>query len=563
MNRTRTLIALVTTGLVALGVGVLIGRMTPGSAGGAPAASVADGARQQTYTCSMHPQVRLDRPGKCPICEMPLIPADAAQSTAEGTPMLQLSEHALAMVHVETVAVARRELARELRTVGKVEYNEASLATVTARVDGYAERLFVNFTGIEMQAGDHLAEIYSPDLLLAQQELLIAVQGGAAGPMVETSRLKLLRWGLTEAQIQALIDDGQLADRITLYSPIQGTVIEKSIVQNSAFEAGDALYRVANLDSVWVYLDIYEYDLAWLRYGQSVELRAEALPAHTFSGMVTFVQPIVSEDTRTIRVPVHVENPEHLLKPGMFVSAIVRSTLGSDGTAAPTGVEGKFTCPMHPQVLLGEAGKCPSCEMPLQQIPDTHVAAAAVEEPLAHDPSAHGDQAAVEPRYACPMECEGEKAYGDPGNCPVCKMKLELVRVEAGARAEPTTSTGPGVLAVPITAVLDSGDRQIVYVERSSGLFEAREVTIGPRAGEHFAILAGVTEGERVVSRGGFLIDSQFQITGHPSLFYPGGLMAGSTGHQHGGPAAPGASATQPAADVPEAPPPTTGSHDH
>jgi Cu(I)/Ag(I) efflux system membrane fusion protein len=514
MTRARTLIALVTTGLVALGVGILIGRMSHGSAVGAPKSSEADGARQQTYTCSMHPQIRLGRPGKCPICEMPLIPADAAQSSADGAPMLQLSEHALAMANVETVAVARRELARELRTVGKVEYNEASLATVTARVDGYAERLFVNFTGVEMQAGDHLAEIYSPDLLLAQQELLIAVQGDVERPMVETSKLKLLRWGLTEAQIQALIDDGQLADRITLYSQITGTVIEKSIVQNSAFEAGDALYRVANLDTVWVYLDIYEYDLAWLRYGQSVELRAEALPADTFSGMVTFVQPIVSEDTRTIRVPVHVENPEHLLKPGMFVSAIVRSTLASDGTAAPTGVEGKFTCPMHPQVLLEDAGKCPSCEMPLQLIPGSPAPAVAVQEPGALDTSI----------------------------------------------IAPTDS---GVTAVPITAVLDSGQRRIVYVERSRGLFEAREVTVGPRGGEHFAILDGLTDGERVVSRGGFLIDSQFQISGQPSLFYPGGLMAGSTRHQHGGPSAPGARAMPPAADAPTAPPRTTGSHDH
>jgi hypothetical protein len=530
---------------------------------GAPDATDADGARQQTYTCSMHPQIRLDRPGKCPICEMPLIPADGTQSGAEGAPMLQLSEHALAMANVETVAVARRELARELRTVGKVEYNEASLATVTARVDGYAERLFVNFTGVEMQAGDHLAEIYSPDLLLAQQELLIAVQGGTAGPMVETSRLKLLRWGLTEAQIQALIDDGKLADRITLYSPIQGTVIEKSIVQNSAFEAGDALYRVANLDSVWVYLDIYEYDLAWLRYGQRVELRAEALPAHTFTGIVTFVQPIVSEVTRTIRVPVHVENPEHILKPGMFVSAIVRSRLASDGTAAPTGVEGKFTCPMHPQVLLEEAGKCPSCEMPLQQIPDAPVTFAAEDEPTAHDPPAHGKQIDVGPRYACPMECEGEKTYGEPGNCPVCKMELEPVRSEAESRVVTATPTGPGVLTVPITAVLDSGARRIVYVERSRGLFEARDVVIGPRGGDYFAILSGVTEGDRVVTRGGFLIDSQFQITGHPSLFYPGGLRGGSTGHQHGGPAAPGPGATPPATDVPAASPPTKASHDH
>ena len=151
--------------------------------------------------------------------------------------MLRLSDHALAMANVETTPVTRRALARELRAVGKVQYNESSLATVTARVDGYAERLFGNFTGVEIKAGDHLAEVYSPDLLVAQQELLIALQGGSGGqvgPLVETSRLKLRRWGLTEDQIQALVEDKEITDRVTLYSPIQGTVIEKSIFENSA-----------------------------------------------------------------------------------------------------------------------------------------------------------------------------------------------------------------------------------------------------------------------------------------------------------------------------------------
>ena len=515
--------------------GCLVGRATYRPA---TAETTAPAPAQEVFTCSMHPQVRLDRPGKCPICEMPLIPADAAPSGVEGTPTLQLSDRALAMASVETTPVTRRELSRELLAVGKVEYDESSLATVTARVDGYAERLFVNFTGVEIEAGHHLAEVYSPDLLVAQQELLIALQGARDGPLVETSKLKLLRFGLNEEQIEALVANQEMTDRVTLYSPIEGTVIEKSIEQNSAFEAGDALYRVANLDTVWVYLDIYEYDLAWIRYGQEVEIRAEAVPGRTFTGIVTFVEPVLNDLTRTVRVPVHVENEDHDLKPGMFVSAVVRSTLASDGTAAPTGVEGQFTCPMHPQVLRAEAGACPICEMPLERIPD----APAAEMGEATGPS--GTEPGEAPlAYACPMECEGEKTYPEPGNCPVCNMKLTPVA--------PATETpaGAGVLAVPITAVLDSGTRRIVYVERSRGLFEAREVIVGPRTGEFFPVLEGLAEGERVVTRGGFLIDSQFQITGHPSLFYPGGLMAGSGSHAHGDVPAPDAPAEPEAPD--------------
>ena len=486
----------------------------------------------------MHPQIRLAQAGNCPICEMPLIPAASAQTGSGGAPQLQLSEHALAMAHVETKPVTRRELSRELRAVGKIQYNESALATITARVDGYAERLFVDFTGVDIKAGDHLAEVYSPELLVAQQELLIALQsgtGGQAGPLAEMSKLKLRRWGLTEAQITSLVEHKKIAERVTLYSPIQGTVIEKTIVQNSAFKAGDALYRVANLDTVWVYLDIYEYDLAWVRYGQRVNLTAEALPGRTFEGRVTFVQPIVNEETRTIRVPVHVENSDHALKPGMFVSAVIRSVLAVDGKAAATGVEGKFSCPMHPQVLKDLEGACPLCDMPLALIPG----ATAVAAPAAPTNAPGAVQ------YACPMKCEGPKTYDKPGICPVCNMKRKPLPAASPAGTAP--------LAVPASAVLDSGTRKIVYVEKSQGLFEPRDVVLGPRTGEYLLVLKGLDEGERVVTRGGFLIDSQFQVTGHPSLFYPGGLMGDSPSHPHAEKPADGTVAV-PAPEKPVAP---------
>lgn len=497
-------------------------------------------AAPQVWTCSMHPQFRLDGPGPCPICEMPLIPSTAAIPDSGEIPSLQLSAQALAMARVETTPVERRVLTRTLRSVGKISYNEASLATVTARVNGYAERLFVDLTGIDIKAGDHLLEIYSPELITAQQEMLIALEAGRQGlgsSLVESSRHKLRRWGLTAEQIATLSEKKEIAERVTLYSPITGTVLEKSVVKNSAFKEGDVLYRVANLDVVWAYVDVYEYDLPWIRYGQTVTLTAEALPGREFAGRVTFVLPVVDELSRTIRVPVHIDNPDHALKPGMFVSASLQSVLQEDGQAAPTGVEGQFTCPMHPQVLNQTEGECPHCGMSLVMIPGAPPA------PAAPPPAG--------PIYACPMGCEGAKTHPEPGNCSVCGMKLTVV--------EPPTAPDPSgsLLAIPVSAVLDSGLRQLVYVEKEEGLFESRAIVLGPRAEGYYPVLSGLKEGERVVTRGGFLVDSQFQISGRPSLFYPGGLPgapvtakgAGGDSGADGGeghPAAPAAGPAQP-----------------
>jgi Cu(I)/Ag(I) efflux system membrane fusion protein len=436
-----------------------------------------------------------------------------------GTPLLELSPHAVAMASVETVEVGRRELVRDLRTVGKVEFDEQSLAAITPRVDGYVEKLFVNFTGVAIKKGDHLAEVYSPELLVAQQELLIALQGDQNSALVDTAKAKLELLGLTREQVAALVAERRITTLVTLYSPIAGTVIDKLVVEKAAFRAGEPLFRIASLDTVWIYVDVYEIDLPWVRYGQRVAITVEAVPGVTFEGTVTFVRPVVDEATRTIRVPVHVPNKGHRLKPGMFASVIIRTALGPTGEPLPTGVEGRFACPMHPHVIQDEAGACSECGMPLERVPGER----------ASEPAA-----APAARHACPMHCEGDKTYEQPGKCPVCEMALETVK-------PPAATDGP--IVVPVTAVLDSGLRKLVYVAKGDGKYEQREVGFGPRAGEFYPVRSGLAAGERVVTRGAFLIDSQFQITGHPSLLHPGGLHA-SMGHDHGG------------GDAPKTPPP-------
>ena len=232
----------------------------------------------------MHPQVRLPKSGKCPICSMPLVPVSQVWSTNQSSgSILELSDHARAMANVETVAVQRRKMSREIRAVGKVQYNETALANITTRVEGYVERLFVDYTGIEVKPGDHLVEIYSPDLLVAQQELLVALESQRGSTLVESAKRKILLWGLTQEQVDGLVRDKKVSDRITLYSPIAGTVTEKMVVQKAMVKPGEMLYRLANLESVWVYLDIYESELPWVHYGQTVEIQLEALPGQRAS----------------------------------------------------------------------------------------------------------------------------------------------------------------------------------------------------------------------------------------------------------------------------------------
>ncbi len=420
--------------------------------------------------------------------------------------MLELSDHARAMASVETTPVKRRRMAREIRVVGKVQYNETALANITTRVEGYVERLFVDYTGIEVKAGDHLVEIYSPDLLVAQQELMIAQEGQGNTGLVESAKRKLLLWGLTQGQVDALVHDKKISDRITLFSPIQGTVTEKMVVQQAMVKPGEVLYRLANLESVWVYLDIYESELPWVQYGQMVEIKSEAIPGEKFSGRVWFISPVLNEETRTVKVLLNINNAEHKLKPGMYVSAVILAELLANGKAAPTGVAGQWSCPMHPLVLQPATGPCPVCKMTLVQIPGT----------------------------------------------PASAQSREGVQLP---------------LSVPMTAVLDSGVRKLVYVEKSKGQFIAVEIETGPRTDDSYPVISGLEEGDVVVTRGNFLLDSQFQIRGLPSLFSKEG-QAAAAGHQHGGATSPPdsspASAT-PAAPAPpaSAPKATTGHDQH
>jgi len=453
-------------------VGVAIGAVLSGG-GEAPAPAAPPKAKW--YTCSMHPQIRLQDPNaRCPICGMELIPV-MDEGPAEGGPrQLVMSAEARALAEVETVPVERRFVTKEIRLVGKVDYDETQLKSITAWVAGRLERLYIDYTGVAVTKGAKLVEIYSPELLVAQQSLLEAdralkdmkatgasasnlkLQEATMGALEERLRL----WGLTDAQIAEIRRRGTASDRMTILSPISGIVIHKMAVEGDYVNVGSKIYGIADLNRVWVYLDAYESDMAWIRYAQEVEFEAEAYPGEVFRGRISFIDPFLNERTRTVRLRVTAENEHGRLKPGMFVRARILAKLAADGRVVEPFLDGKWLSPVHPEIVRDKPGECPICGTPL-------------------------------------VSAETLGYAGRDAKAP---------------------------LVIPATAPLRTGKRAVVYVEvpdAPSPTYEGREILLGPRAEDSYIVDEGLSEGERVVVKGNFKIDSALQIRARPSMMSP------------------------------------------
>ncbi|MFQ5599751.1 MAG: efflux RND transporter periplasmic adaptor subunit [Candidatus Krumholzibacteriia bacterium] len=453
-------------------------------------AAVEPDAAPTMWTCSMHPQIHLPKPGKCPICFMDLIPVETGPAGPdESSRRLVMSESARKLAEVQTTEVRYREVEAEIRMAGKVEYDETRLAHLTAWVPGRLDRLYVDYTGIEVRKGDHMVSLYSPELLAAQQELLEALRAverlarsdipemrRTAQATVEAARDKLRLWGLTPEQIAEIEHRGQPTDHMTIYAPTGGIVVEKPVAEGMYVGVGTRIYTIADLSKVWVLLDAYESDMSWIRYGQEVEFETEAYPGQRFLGRISFIDPVLNAKTRTVKVRVNVDNSDLKLKPEMFVRAVVRARVDAAGRVMDPELSGKWVCPMHPEVVENRPGSCNQCGMDL-----------------------------------------------------VSAESLGYVAVDAGTLD----------LVIPAAAVLQTGRRAVVYVRvpgAEQPTYEGREVALGPRAGDSYLVKSGLHEGERVVSNGAFSIDSALQIQARPSRMSPEGGVP-QTGHAgHGGP---------------------------
>ena len=437
-------------------------------------ASMSDGAPATSeptlWTCPMHPEIKMPRAGDCPKCGMDLVPMQKGDDT--GPRQLAMSPAAVALANIQTEPVTRKFLTMPIRMVGKVDYDETRVKTIAARVDGRLDRLYVDYTGISVAKGDHLVWLYSPALLTAQQELLgakkrLQATAGEASAFLpgsnkrgyESAREKLVLWGLTPEQVDAIETRGTAEDHILITSPAAGVVIHKALNEGDYVKEGTPIYRIADLSQLWIQLDAYEQDLPWLRYGQPVSINTEAFPGEVSQGWVSFIDPTVSERTRTIRVRVNVANPDGKLKPGMFARSVVQSRIGTAGQVLEPRLQGKWISPMHPEIIKDSPGKCDVCGMDL-----------------------------------VPAE--------------------SLVGVSEGVEnGKP--------LVVPASAVLVTGTRAVVYVAvpgKQKATYEGREIVLGPRAGDHYIVRAGLAENEVVVVHGAFRLDSSMQIQAKPSM---------------------------------------------
>ncbi len=281
----------------------------------------------QVWTCSMHPQIKQDKPGQCPICAMDLIPLETNTSNEAGIDPneIQMSESALKLAQIQTLIVKKEYSNKEVYLLGKVKPDERNISELTARYGGRIEKLYTNFTGQNVVKGEKLATIYSPELVTAQIELLESIEYKESNPaFYRASRNKLKLWDLTEAQIDGIETKGEPQNYFDVLSPISGTVTMRHVSVGDYIKEGNALFQVINLKKVWLLFDAYESDLPWLHEGNKVEFTVQSIPGKTFTGKVTFIDPFLDAKTRVANVRVEVDNPKLELKPEMFANGIIK-----------------------------------------------------------------------------------------------------------------------------------------------------------------------------------------------------------------------------------------------
>ena len=422
------------------------------------------------YICPMMCVPPTTEPGRCPVCAMELVPA-TSDADSGGDKSVSIATADRRLTGIQTVAAARGTATRTVTAVGTLEFDESRLVRIPADSAGRVEKLFFNYTGQSIQAGEKLATYYSPELYAAQTELLTLKQTRRAPSgrryslanvreeIINAARQRLVELGMTRDQIAAIERSGKAQSRIDIRSPQSGTITKLMLREGQYLKAGEVVCEVADLSSVWLVTQLFPEDAALVRYGQRVTARISSLPGQTVEGRVSFIAPVVDATRRAVNVRVDLENPDNQLRPGDEATVVIEVPLQPGQLVFDDHLAGKFICPQHPDVVHESAATCPKSGRDL---------------------------------------------------IPTQKLGFAATAMEVERP-----------LTIPRNAVLSAGDRSAVYVEIADGEYEIRLVTLGSNVGENVVVLAGLEEAEKVATNGNFLIDSQMQLSGKPSLIDP------------------------------------------
>ncbi|GMN05537.1 hypothetical protein MTsPCn5_09250 [Croceitalea sp. MTPC5] len=317
-------------------VGILIGNLF---SGGDSETTHKDGEHEyvqdpetQLWTCSMHPQIKMEKPGNCPICGMELIPLEESSSTSESIASneIVMTEEAIQLANIQTTVVKESNAAKEIRLLGRVQPDERRLFSQVSHIPGRIERLYVNFTGEKVYAGQKIVRIYSPELISAQKELFETIKSKDVYPQLyKASRNKLKLWKLSDKQIDAIEKSGDVQEQIDILSDHSGYVMKRNVELGDYIMEGQTLFEIANLSTVWVMFEAYESDIAWIDINDKVTFTIQALPGKTFTGKVTYVDPFVSSSTRVAKVRVEVKNPNNKLLPEMYANGLIEAEMSN------------------------------------------------------------------------------------------------------------------------------------------------------------------------------------------------------------------------------------------
>lgn len=317
----------INSGLILI-LGILIGRVVFSPSQNKDETHMSSEAVSQpaVWTCSMHPNIKIEQPGKCPICGMDLIPLTQSSGAVSDPDAIQLTPEAASLAEVETTIVTKEVSVKEVRLYGKVQADERLLQNQSAHISGRIERLAVNFTGESVEKGQVLAVIYSPELITAQQELIESAKTKLALPEIyEAAKEKLSRWKLSDKQISLIENTGTPVTNVEIISNTSGIVMARRVNDGDYITAGTILYEVADLSRVWVVFDAYETDLQFLKKGNKVSFTMQAFPGDEYSGRIAFIDPVIDPVMRVAKVRVETGNASGRFKPEMFATGIVES----------------------------------------------------------------------------------------------------------------------------------------------------------------------------------------------------------------------------------------------